>query len=97
MDYINIILIILVLMAILLILFANPKKTQSKPTVVTKAEIIEKYKQQMRDLVVEHQNSKEHLTQKKSVLLKRINNELHNNIFFDDEEVKKIISDLASM
>ncbi|MFA7569699.1 MAG: hypothetical protein WCY75_00445 [Sulfurimonadaceae bacterium] len=97
MSYINIILVILIIMAVLLFFLKGRKKTAKKPAFMKKDEIIEAYKQQMQTVIQTYQNDAIQLKEKKISLIKKINQELNKNIFFNQEEIKKIIYELTVM
>lgn len=97
MSYINIILVILIIMAVLLFFLKGRKKTAKKPAFMKKDEIIETYKQQMQTVIQTYQNDAIQLKEKKISLIKKINQELNKNIFFNQEEIKKIIYELTVM
>lgn len=96
MDILTLLLIILVVIAIYLIVKKYSKKRGSKPAYVKKAEITDSYRNKMRKIVSKYKNS-DNLFSQKSAYLKQVNAELHNNIFFTDQEVKEIIQELASI
>lgn len=97
MSYINIILVILIIMAVLLFFLKGRKKTAKKPAFMKKYEIIEAYKQQMQTVIQTYENDAIQLKEKKIILIKKINQELNKNIFFNQEEIKKIIYELTVM
>ena len=96
MDILTLVLIILTATAIYLIIKKNSRKQASKPAHIKKGEITNSYRDAMRKLVKENKDSA-NLASKKSLYLKQVHNELHNNIFFTDQEVKEIIQELASI
>lgn len=73
----------------------NQKKSNS--SAVTKEEIIQRYKTQMIKINENYKEDKETHLQQKMIFLKAVSAELHKNIFFDEEEVKVIISQLAAL
>jgi len=97
MSYINIILVILIIMAVLLFFLKGRKKTAKKPAFMKKDEIIEAYKRQMQTVIQTYENDAIQLKEKKISLIKKINQELNKNIFFNQEEIKKIIYELTVM
>lgn len=97
MSYINIILVILIIMALALFFLRSGKKTVKKPAFIKKGEIIDAYKQQMQILIKTYENDAIQLKEKKIDFIKRVNQELNKNIFFNQEEIKKIIYELTVM
>lgn len=95
MDISTLLLIILIPFAIFL--FIKQNKKEVKPTHVKKEEIIEEYKRQMREVIEQNRDDKTRQLQEKTKLLKKINHELSMNLFFDEEESKKLISDLLKI
>lgn len=91
-------LIILLVVGIVLSFFIKAQKQASKKdTVVKKFEIIDYYKEQMKELLLRYKNDNDILTKEKIKLLKKINQELSMNIYFDEQEAKQILKDLTNM
>lgn len=95
MDYLSLVLVFLVFMAIALFVMKNNSSKKNKNETITKEEIISRYKNKVLDL--KQNTSSENYNKQKILLLKEISSELHRNIFFDDYEAKAIIKDLASL
>lgn len=98
MQTIDIILIVFVTVAFILLIkhfFFNTKR--SKPAHVKKEEIIDSYIEQMNHINETYQEDVQTLKQQKMIFLRSVSAELHKNIFFDEEEVKVIIQNLASL
>lgn len=95
MDISTLLLIILIPLAIFL--FMKRNKKEIKPAHVKKEEIIEEYKRQMREVLDQNKSDKTKQLQEKTKLLKKINHELSMNLFFDEEESRKIINELLSL
>lgn len=91
------------LLLILLIAFAiyliYKKQTQKniKPEIVKKEEIIQSYKEQMKELINNHKDDNAKLLSEKTKLLKKINYELSMNLFFDEKESKELIQELLKI
>ena len=99
MGELSVILFIIVSMALFVLIFkqfGNNKKT-NKPTVNTKQDIVDSYEQLILDVIENNKDDKEALVEKKTKLLKVISKDLHNNIYFDDDEAKYIVSKLAEL
>lgn len=96
MDISTLLLIILIPLGIFLFLKQNKQK-QAKPEAVKKDEIIQEYKNQMRDVLSRNNDNKTKQLAEKTKLLKKINYELSMNLFFDEKESKKIISELLEI
>jgi len=86
---------IMLLVALIVILFKK-SATKSKPAYLKKQEISKKYEYEMMKLISKYEKDKNLLSQKKIEFLKQASKELHNNIFFDEAEIKILISKLAS-
>jgi len=73
-----------------LLVTLNKKKRAKKPRHQTKEELINKYKKRVLAF-----NETQHSQEQKLALIKSIHKEVHNNIFFDDQETKKLIQKLS--
>lgn len=69
------------------------KRTSTKSTYVKKSEIIQSYKDELSKIL----NKSTNLPNDKISFLKSTSNELDRNIFFEKNEVKDIIKELARM
>ena len=74
----------------------NNKKAK-RPTVNTKQDIVDSYEKLILDVIENNKEDKEALLEKKTQVLKVISKDLHNNIYFDDDEAKYIVSKLAQL
>ncbi len=84
--------IVLVLsIAFILIYFLFINKEPYKSPAVKKQEIIEDYKEEMRVIVQEGD------TEKKITFLKKVNQELAMNLFFDENEAKELLHELSKI
>ena len=85
---------IIVLFIVIIITFQSSKK--SKKSIKTKsqkrAEILDAYRSELKDALSE--SKEENRVAVKTALLKKFNQELSMNIFFDKEEIKEIIYEL---
>jgi uncharacterized membrane protein YvbJ len=97
MSYINIVLVVLIIIAVVLFFLRSEQKSVKKPAYVKKNEIIEGYKLQMQTLIQKYQDNEKLLKEEKTIFLKTVNQELNKNIFFTQEEIKKIIYELTLM
>lgn len=93
MEYIALLILLLV---VFFLVFIKQNK-QIKSTAIKKEEIIALYQQQMIDILEKYKDNKELQIKEKIKLLKNINNELALNIFFDEQESKKILKDLTNL
>lgn len=99
MGELSILLFIIVTFALFVLVFrqfGNNKKS-NKPTVNTKQDIVDGYERLILDVIENNKDDKEALVEKKTKLLKVISKDLHNNIYFDDDEAKYIVSKLAEI
>ena len=96
MDELTLILIFLIFFAIFLFITANKKKNINPPA-VKKDELIQSYRNQMKELLSKYENDKKLQTQEKIKLLKRINQELSMNLFFEKEEASKLLKELSTL
>ena len=71
-------------------------KSENKSEVVKKSEIIDGYKKQIDLLNLKYKDDLATLKIEKTKLLKSINAELSQNIFFDADELKKTVQELTS-
>ncbi len=88
----------IVILAIILFatLFSQTKPKEVKSSQEKQAEIINGYKMQLRDALLPLHDNPEILKQKKSALLQEISHELARNIFFDQNEMRVVIRELAN-
>jgi biopolymer transport protein ExbD len=96
MDNLNLILIFLILFAIFLFIKTKNRKV-AKPTNVKKDELIQSYKIQMKKLLLKYQNDKNLQREEKIKLLKKINDELSMNLFFNKDEATELLKELSSL
>ena len=68
-----------------------------KPSPVKKEEVIQAYEQEVKELLQNYKDDEAKLLEEKKNLIKRINNELKMNLFFDDEEAKEVINRLLKL
>jgi len=87
---------IIVLSIILYMTLASSKHHVPKSADDKKREIIDAYKLQLKNTLIPLQDNSEALKKKKNALLKEISMELSRNIFFDHEEMRKVIQELAN-
>jgi len=73
------------------------RPAEGKPTALKKEEIIDGYKKEMRDLLSTYQDDNSVCLQEKTRMLQRINSELSTNIFFDQDEVRSLLTMLAGL
>lgn len=96
----NSILVILLILTFVILLFLFKSKTAqpTKSAEDKKHEIILGFKKEMRLFLEQHSSEDaQTLTQLKTEYLKKVHSKLHNNIYFTDEEVKRIVQELALM
>jgi len=96
MDGLTLTLIFLVFFAIFLFV-SSKKKNNIKNPAVKKEELIQSYKNQMKELLKKYENDKKVQTTEKIKLLKQINHELSMNLFFEKEEASKLLKELSSL
>ncbi|RBQ29187.1 hypothetical protein ACNSOS_11575 [Aliarcobacter vitoriensis] len=86
-----------ILTAILVVLFIyfNSKNVVKKAQ--TKLNIINQYKNALLEILKEHNEDKDLQTRNKIEFLKKVNQELSMNIFFEKYEVKIILEELSKM
>lgn len=89
---------IVILIGIIIFTFntsSNNKPKNIKTKSQKRAEILDTCKTQLQKALVPLKDDKEAILKKKSEMLKKISNELSRNIFFDNNEIKEIIAELA--
>ncbi len=96
MDALTLILIFLIFFAIFLFITANKKKNIKRPA-VKKEELIQAYKNQMKELLLKYEKDKQLQTQEKIKLLKQINHDLSMNLFFEKDEATKLLKELSTL
>jgi len=94
-----VIIFILISMALFFLIFKRTGKNSKygKSQVNTKQDIVDGYEKLMLDVIENNKHDKEALLEKKTQLLKSISKDLHNNIYFDDDEAKYIVSKFAEL
>jgi len=85
------------ILALIIYLFFKKSTTTSKPAPIKKEELIQKYEDEMREIISRYKDDSANLQQKKIEYLKSASHQLHNNIFFDAKEAKEIVKKLASL
>lgn len=91
------VIILFLVLSVLVVLIFKRTNTNHRASTLKKAELIKKYEYEMLKIVTRYEKDKELLQQKKVEYLKVASHELHNNIFFDEDEATSIIKRLASM
>lgn len=86
----------LVLVAFIIFKRMPLTKTDIKSKAIKKSQIIDEYKKQIDTLNLRLKDDPETLKLEKTKLLKSINAELSQNIFFDADELRKAIQELTS-
>lgn len=94
-ESIILILAFLLFFFIVFYLFKKPTKN-TKSAVIKKDELIKSYENEMHEIINRYKNDSAQLQKKKIEYLKLASHQLHNNIFFDEQEAKQIIKRLAS-
>ncbi|MFA7083512.1 MAG: hypothetical protein WC141_03145 [Arcobacteraceae bacterium] len=97
MNYFLLLLIALILIITIFVIFGKKLKVAGKSAYVKKNEIIINYKFQMKELILTHKNNQERLKEEKIKFIKNANQELSKNIFFTQEEIRKIIYELTML
>ena len=86
------------IIALIIVIFVTLKKDSIinvRSSGNKKMDIIDGYKQRLNDELVILKGNKEAMLSKKSELLKEFNMELSHNIFFDKDEIRKVILELS--
>ncbi|ADG92988.1 hypothetical protein Arnit_1330 [Arcobacter nitrofigilis DSM 7299] len=96
---ITVIIFILISLALLVLIYKqiNRTKNRGKTEVRTKQDIIDGYEKLILDVIENNKDDKKLMIEKKTQILKVVSKDLHNNIYFDDDEAKYIISKLAEL
>ena len=92
-----IILVIFLLLSFLIFFLLKRTNKNHKPSALKKNELIKKYEYEMLKLISMYEKDESLLKEKKVEFLKQASAQLHNNIFFDEQEAKAIIQKLASL
>jgi hypothetical protein len=90
----------LLLSAVLTVIFIYFKKNNNvaiKSAPVKKEELIQAYKEELLNILEDNKDNKELQFQEKIKFLKRVNQELAMNLFFDEIEAKKLIQELSGL
>ena len=91
------ILLILALIFVGVLIFLNGNGNNIKPPAVKKHEIIQQYEKELNNILNKYKHDNETKIKEKKLFLQRCSSELSRNIFFDENESKKIIQKLASL
>lgn len=91
------VLIVLLFLAVLLNVVLKQKKIIKKSQDEKKFEIIQGYRKQMLELLEKYKDNKEVQNEEKIKLLKQINSELSMNIFFNEKEIKEVLTILLKL
>ena len=73
----------------------DSRPIEGKPATLKKQEIITGYQEEIEALLKSHEGDKKKCISEKTKTLHRINKELASNIFFDPDEIKTLLYDLA--
>ena len=73
------------------------KEAILKKEIKSKQELIEDYKKELLFILDKYKANKELQLKEKFIFLKRVNSELSMNIFFEKEEIKDFINELARL
>ena len=87
---------IIVLAVVLFMILTHTDKKQAKTASDKKHEIINAYKIKLHEALNPLEDDKQAVREKKTALLKNFSDELSRNIFFDYDEMKSAIQELAS-
>ena len=98
MDVVTVLIIVVIAILFFVILktLSNSTSHPVKSKENKKREIIDAYKRQLDDALLSLQEDQEALKIKKRALLKEFSIELSHNIFFDHDEMRDVIRELAS-
>lgn len=97
MEELFIALLLIGLGALYIYLRKENRKKFVKSQAVKKSEIITSYENQMKEVLIKYKDDETKRLELKKKLLIKINQELSLNIFFDDIEAKKILTQLANL
>ncbi len=86
---------IIILIVVIIKTFSKKQPVDVKTKNQKKAEIVDAYKMELREVLGVLQNDKQAKLNKKKELLKKFSNELSKNIFFDNDEIRGIILELS--
>jgi len=84
------------LVGIIIFTLRSNTSTQARSSSLTKQDIIDRYKQELKKELLSLKNDKVARVAKKTELLGKFNRELALNIYFDKSEIKKVILELSN-
>lgn len=96
MDSIDILL-ILIIIGIILFLVFNLKSKTVKSSSLSKEQIMENYKNELNDILVKYEHDKDIQKEQKTIYLKNLSSKLSRNIYFNENEAKQFIKELATI
>ncbi len=98
-DISTVLIIVLLIGAFIILIkrYNSVDEYEVKPSPVKKEEVIQAYEQEVKELLQSYKDDEAKLLEEKKRLIKRINNELKMNLFFDDEEAKEVINRLLKI
>ncbi|WP_321779045.1 hypothetical protein [Sulfurimonas sp.] len=82
------------LIGIVIFTLSNTKSTKIQTPTQTKQDIIDRYKQELIKALTPLKDDKQARISKKNELLKKFNQELALNIYFDKSEIREVILEL---
>ncbi len=91
------VLLILALIVVGVLIFLNGNSKDIKSPTVKKHEIIQQYEKELNTILNRYKNDNETKIKEKKLFLQKCSSELSRNIFFNPDESKKIIQNLASL
>lgn len=85
------------LFTIIFIFFKKKNSSVPKSKAVKKSELTESYRLELLDILENTKDDKALQMQEKIKFLKRVNQELSMNIFFEAQEAKKLLEELSKL
>ncbi len=97
MNYYTIALVIIIFILTMVLLLKRQKSVIKKSASQKKNEIFNLYKQEMNQIITKYESNSIELKEQKIILIKKVNKELNQNIFFTKDDIKRVIYELTKM
>ncbi len=94
MEYI---VVLLSIVTVAIIYYKNKTTYKSKPKAIKKEEIIKSYEDELKEILLSCKEDKSKAIELRIQFLKKVNQELSMNIFFEQNEARQILEKLSKM
>ncbi|MEA3383373.1 MAG: hypothetical protein U9Q20_01670 [Campylobacterota bacterium] len=92
-----IVVVIFLIIGVIFLVIQQGDSTPTKNTALKKEEIIQKYEDDLKDILTKYENNQSKQIEQKKLYLQKCSSEFSRNIFFSESEAKQIIQKLAKL